>query len=87
MEDVPRVTCQVPPAGWWCSRQESHEGPCAARSLEQVGEPFRPLSSDELDREALLVALSALAARLNKATLVETVETLLSRITFGSDAK
>ena len=45
------------------------------------------MSSDELDREALLVALSALASRLNKATLVETVETLLSRITFGSDAK
>lgn len=41
------------------------------------------MSPDELDREALLVAISALAARLNKATLVEVAETLLSRITFG----
>ena len=45
------------------------------------------MSPEELDRDALLVAISALASRLNKATLVETVETLLSRITFGSDAK
>jgi hypothetical protein len=23
--------CKVPPAGWWCSREAGHEGPCAAR--------------------------------------------------------
>ena len=79
--------CKAWTEGHPCSSAETHDGPCVARSLDQVGEPFRPLSSDELDREALLVALSALASRLNKATLVETVETLLSRITFGSDAK
>lgn len=22
--------CQVPPRGWWCSREPGHEGPCAA---------------------------------------------------------
>lgn len=83
--------CKAWTEGHPCSSAEAHDGPCVppcvTRSLEQAGEPFRPLSPDELDREALLVALSALASRLNKATLVETVETLLSRITFGSDAK
>lgn len=28
--------CEVPPEGWWCSREPGHEGPCAARA---VGEP------------------------------------------------
>lgn len=23
--------CKVPPAGWWCSREPGHDGPCAAR--------------------------------------------------------
>lgn len=23
--------CNVPPQGWWCSREKGHEGPCAAR--------------------------------------------------------
>lgn len=23
--------CEVPPAGWWCSRSPGHDGPCAAR--------------------------------------------------------
>lgn len=23
--------CEIPPAGWWCSRERGHEGPCAAR--------------------------------------------------------
>lgn len=23
--------CTVPPEGWWCSREPSHDGPCAAR--------------------------------------------------------
>lgn len=27
---VPRPgECTLPPAGWWCSRGEGHEGPCA----------------------------------------------------------
>lgn len=26
--------CDVPPAGWWCSRTKGHEGPCAARQLD-----------------------------------------------------
>ena len=51
--------------------------PCAVRSLDQVGEPFRPLSPDELDREALLIALSALASRLEKPALVKLVGSLV----------
>jgi len=26
--------CQLPPKGWWCSREAGHEGPCAARTDE-----------------------------------------------------
>lgn len=26
----PNLGCQVPPAGWWCSREPGHPGPCAA---------------------------------------------------------
>lgn len=26
------TACTVPPAGWTCSRELGHEGPCAARS-------------------------------------------------------
>lgn len=25
-----RVTCQRAPAGWVCTREDGHEGPCAA---------------------------------------------------------
>lgn len=28
--------CLVPPAGWWCSRDAGHEGPCAARPIAEV---------------------------------------------------
>jgi|SRR5882672_8533445 len=26
--------CNRPPAGWWCSREPDHDGPCAAREFE-----------------------------------------------------
>lgn len=29
-------SCKAPPAGWWCSRAEGHEGPCAARPMDAV---------------------------------------------------
>lgn len=25
--------CEVPPPGWWCSREPGHDGPCAARPI------------------------------------------------------
>ena len=25
--------CSRPPPGWWCSREQGHEGPCAAREV------------------------------------------------------
>lgn len=25
--------CEVPPDGWWCSREAGHAGPCAARAI------------------------------------------------------
>ncbi len=37
--------CTIPPVGWWCSRAPGHDGPCAARPME---EPFDgPLTADE----------------------------------------
>lgn len=27
--------CEVPPPGWWCSRDPGHDGPCAAHPVEQ----------------------------------------------------
>lgn len=31
-----RGECQIPPLGWWCSRQVGHEGPCAAHPLAPI---------------------------------------------------
>ncbi len=31
-------TCNIPPEGWWCSRDKGHEGPCAARSTQEVND-------------------------------------------------
>lgn len=31
VDDVPWLGCDVPPEGWWCSREKGHEPPCAAR--------------------------------------------------------
>ena len=28
--DIQTITCDVPPPGWWCSRDEGNDGPCAA---------------------------------------------------------
>jgi len=30
-DDAPWRGCEVPPDGWWCSREAGHEPPCAAR--------------------------------------------------------
>jgi hypothetical protein len=34
MTDIER--CDVPPEGWWCSREKGHDGPCAAREVEPM---------------------------------------------------
>lgn len=28
--------CEIPPAGWWCSREKGHDGPCAARLISDL---------------------------------------------------
>lgn len=33
--------CNIPPRGWWCSRGKGHEGPCAARSTEDMNDAYR----------------------------------------------
>lgn len=30
----PLTMCLLPPAGWYCTREGGHEGPCAAYPLE-----------------------------------------------------
>lgn len=35
------VECEVPPPGWWCSRTPGHDGPCAAREIDQKVSPER----------------------------------------------
>ena len=32
--DPPDLGCQLPPPGWWCSREPGHDGPCAAREVK-----------------------------------------------------
>lgn len=27
--------CEIPPAGWLCTREKGHEGPCAAHPVDQ----------------------------------------------------
>jgi hypothetical protein len=29
--DPPNLGCELPPLGWYCSREPGHDGPCAAR--------------------------------------------------------
>jgi hypothetical protein len=29
--------CNVPPAGWYCTREAGHDGPCAAHPYEMTG--------------------------------------------------
>lgn len=37
--------CTVPPAGWLCTREPGHEGPCAARPREANGPDGYPRES------------------------------------------
>lgn len=39
--EPPWAGCEVPPPGWWCSREKGHEGPCAARP----GAPLKMVAS------------------------------------------
>lgn len=39
--------CNVPPAGWWCSREPNHEGPCAARPLSDLDSAVDPIDVNE----------------------------------------
>jgi hypothetical protein len=34
-DEPPNLGCDLAPAGWWCSREPGHEGPCAAREIER----------------------------------------------------
>jgi hypothetical protein len=41
-----KAQCDLPPKGWYCTRDKGHEGPCAAHSTEQ-----QPAQSAEQDDE------------------------------------
>lgn len=34
LPDQSDLRCDVPPDGWWCSRERGHAGPCAARPIQ-----------------------------------------------------
>jgi hypothetical protein len=38
--EYPTTECKRPPAGWSCSRDADHEGPCAARPASIRNDPF-----------------------------------------------
>lgn len=42
--------CTVPPEGWWCSRTPGHEGPCAARPIEESDAPLTDDENAMIDR-------------------------------------
>ena len=46
--------CPLPPQGWWCSREQGHEGPCAARRF--LGEAARK-SNGPTDTEKTFVLM------------------------------
>jgi hypothetical protein len=50
-----KAQCDLPPEGWYCTRDKGHEGPCAAYATEQ-----QPAQSAEQD-ELLLAAKEVLA--------------------------
>lgn len=31
-----KPTCDIPPPGWYCTRERGHEGPCAARRQSMI---------------------------------------------------
>jgi hypothetical protein len=45
LTNPPRLTCDVPPAGWYCTRRPGHEGPCAAVPEPTTGS-YRDLPSE-----------------------------------------
>lgn len=38
--------CQIPPAGWYCTRKEGHEGPCAALPMPRDTQALAALAQD-----------------------------------------
>jgi hypothetical protein len=42
--DGVRRACPVPPAGWYCTRERGHDGPCAA--LPYTREEYEPCQGD-----------------------------------------
>jgi hypothetical protein len=45
-ERATRAMCTVPPAGWQCSREAGHEGPCAARRVHVSGQALTLLTDN-----------------------------------------
>jgi hypothetical protein len=46
--EPPDLGCRVPPAGWWCSREPGHSGPCAARQKSAYGRYVAHVDDNEL---------------------------------------
>lgn len=48
--------CNRPPAGWWCSREAGHEGPCAARPGSRPEAVNTPEQAREITERFLIGA-------------------------------
>jgi hypothetical protein len=46
------MICTKPPPGWRCTREDGHEGPCAAVEMFAALEPERPETIDEVKAAA-----------------------------------
>jgi hypothetical protein len=45
-----KAQCDLPPKGWYCTRDKGHEGPCAAHSTEQQpAQSAEPCKCKQLD--------------------------------------
>jgi hypothetical protein len=51
--------CHVPPKGWYCSREEYHDGPCAAHPVKNIWNRLNDLfKRDDVKQSSLNLRLT-----------------------------
>jgi hypothetical protein len=74
MSEPPWQGCEVPPDGWWCSREPGHEGPCAARAGRRTRTELIPAGDSgerRITRRDLSMLPSRVAAQVEGVLLAE----------------
>ena len=73
--------CSRPPTGWECTREEGHEGPCAARERVPVVDcPGPPQCMDKSPHDAHLSGWEPTGPMLGLATTDELIRELRARM-------